>query len=67
MHKILLQPQQPAAFQGNAFEQIPLHPQILQQPDRCTGIDAALSFRLFQAVQLLDHHQRNDHRVLLKT
>ncbi len=65
-HVIDLQPQRAAAGKRHALQQIPLPPQLLQKADDLPGIAARFSLGALQAVQLLQHGQRQNDVVVLK-
>ena len=63
---IHLQPQRAAARKRHALQQIPLPPELLQKADHLPGIAARFSLCALQAVQLLQHGQRQNDVIVLK-
>ena len=67
IHKIFLHPENAPGGKADTLQQIPLLAKLLQIADHLPGIGPPLALRLFQAVQLLNHRQRQDNLVILKT
>ena len=63
---IHLQPQRAAARKRHALQQIPLPPELLQKADLLPGIAARFSLCALQAVQFLQHGQRQNDVIVLK-
>jgi hypothetical protein len=61
-----LHPQAPAVGHLDALAQVPVLAQLVQVPRHGAGVAPALVHELLQVVQLLDHHQGDDHQVGLE-
>ena len=66
MHEVFLHAQKAAPRQPRPSKQIAAQAQLLQHTDGGAGVRSPLPFRLFQPIQLLQDHQRQNHGVLLE-
>ena len=66
VHAVGLDAQRAPAFQRHALQQVAAAAVPLERADGCTGVRAALALGFFQAVQLLEHRERQHEVVILK-
>ena len=66
IHKILLHPQAPAAFQPHSGQQVRVLAQFLQDSYGLTRIGASFPIGFFQVIQLLQYCHRQYNLVILK-